>query len=308
MNTRLDSSTTYGNIERPYEISQSMNAFCRTSFTRYTCLGIALLIASPAQHAAQAADTPSVNLIHRGFQSMYNLDFPQATQDFDEWEKLHPLDPMGPVSQAAALLFAEFARLGVLEAKLFVDDNTFESRKPPAADPKVKQQFDQMLSLGDQLAAAALIKDTSDTNARFAKVLSLGLRSDYAALIEDSDWSAFNYTKQGRKDAKILLDQKPDEYDAYIAVGVENYIASLKSAPMRWGIQMLGGQTNRAEGIADLQKTADHGVLLAPFAKLLLAVAAFRDKDNAKGCTLLRELATTYPKNPLYTKEMYRCH
>src|SRR5271170_2408308 len=274
---------------------------------RCSFAALAVLLALTSQVSSAADPTPA-SLLQQGFHSMYNLDFTQATQDFDEWEKLHPMDPMGPVSQAAALLFAEFARLGVLEARLFVDDKTFEARKLPPADPKVKAQFDHLLSLGDQLAAAALIKDAGDTNARFAKVLSLGLRSDYAALIDNSDWSAFNYTKQGRKDANILLQQKPDEYDAYIALGVENYVSGIKPAPMRWGIALMGGSTDKNAGIAQLQKAADHGILLAPFAKLLLAVAAFRDKDTGKGCTLLHELATTYPRNPLYTKELWRCH
>jgi hypothetical protein len=285
-----------------------MTHFFRPPLRRFSVAAFALLLAFSSPATSDAVETQPQTLIQQGFHSMYNLDFAQATQNFDEWEKLHPLDPMAPVSRAAALLFAEFARLGVLEARLFVDDKTFEARKPPPADPNVKQQFDHLLSLGDQLAAAALIKDGNDTNARFARVLSLGLRSDYAALIDDNDWNAFNYTKQGRKDANILLQQKPDAYDAYIALGVENYLAGIKPAPMRWGIQLLGGSTDKNQGLVELQKTADHGVLLAPFAKLLLAVAAFRDKDNAKGCTLLHELASSYPRNPLYTKELYRCH
>jgi hypothetical protein len=239
---------------------------------------------------------------------MYNLDFTRATLDFDSWQKLHPDDPMGPVSHAAALLFAEFARLGVLEAQLFVDDKTYEDRKKLVPDPKVKAQFEQQLASGDQLAAAALQRNPNDANARFAKVLSLGLRSDYAALIEKRDLAALSYTKQGRQDADLLLKEKPDAYDAYIALGVENYLTGIKPAPIRWMLQMGGMQTDKLQGIAQLQKTADHGILLAPFARLLLAVAAFRDKDTGKGCTLLRGLASTYPKNPLYTRELWRCH
>src|SRR5271170_6790416 len=184
-----------------------MIGISRRPVARCSTAAVAVLLAIAPYASPGTADAQPPPLLQQGYHSMYNLDFTQATQDFDEWEKLHPLDPMGPVAQAAALLFAEFARLGVLEARLFVDDKTFEARKLPPADPKVKAQFDHLLSLGDQLAAAALIKDVGDTNARFAKVLSLGLRSDYAALIDNSDWSAFNYTKQGRKDANILLQQ-----------------------------------------------------------------------------------------------------
>ncbi|AXC14818.1 hypothetical protein ACPOL_5570 [Acidisarcina polymorpha] len=280
----------------------------RKFFDRWflTISALGLLAVTPS--TSKSAEIAPQSLMQNGFHSMYNLDFSQATQDFDEWQKQHPQDPMGPVAHATALLFAEFARLGVLEAQLFVDDKSYEDRKKLTPDPKIRDQFQNQLAMGDQLAAAALLKNASDTNARFAKVLSLGLRSDYAALIEKRDLAALNYTKQGREDADLLLKEKPDAYDAYIALGVENYLTGIKPAPIRWMLQMGGMQTDKLQGIEQLQKTADHGVLLAPFAKLLLAVAAFRDKDMNKGCNLLRGLASSYPKNPLYSRELVRCH
>jgi hypothetical protein len=54
--------------------------------------------------------------------------------------------------------------------------------------------------------------------------------------------------------------------------------------------------------------TAAHGDLLAPFARLLLAVAALRDKDNAKACSLLTGLSVHYPRNPLYRHELLQNH
>ena len=252
---------------------------------------------------------PQKTFIQQGFDRLYNLDFAGAHRDFDAWMKLHPDDPMGPVSHAADFLFTEFARLGILETELFVDDNVFEERKKPVADPNVKKMFEQDLSQSDALADKALAANPNDTNAEFAKVLSLGLRSDYAALIEKRDLAAIRDTKQGRTLAEQLLKEKPDAYDAYLAVGVENYLSGIKPAPVRWLLQIGGVQTDKGAGLHDLELTAQHGDLLAPFAKLLLAVAALRDKDNAKACGLLHKLATNYPQNDLYTKEaLRRCH
>jgi hypothetical protein len=247
--------------------------------------------------------------IQQGFDRMYNLDFSGAHRDFDSWMKLHPDDPMGPISHAADFLFAEFQRMGVLEAQLFVDDNRFESRKKTTPDPNVKKLFDQAISQADELTSKALAVNPGDLNAQFARVLSLGLRSDYAALIERRDLAAISYTKQGRALAEQLLKQKPDAYDAYLAVGVENYLSGIKPAPVRWLLQMGGVQTDKQAGLRDLELTAQHGDLLAPFAKLLLAVAALRDKETAKACGLLGELASRYPQNGLYKKEeLARCH
>jgi hypothetical protein len=253
------------------------------------------------------ANAPAPTEIERGFQSMYNLEFDQAHQDFSAWERSHPADPLGPVSQAAGYLFGEFARLGILESELFTNDKTFESRAKLAPDPKVRDEFNGAVSRGDQLADAALKQNPEDTNALFAKILALGLRSDYVALIDKQDFAALRYMKQGRILAQQLLKQKPDDYDAMMAVGVENYLTGIKPAPVRWMLSLGGIDPNKEQGLRELEQTAAHGNLLKPFAKLLLAVAALRDKNNTQGCDLLHQLAVAYPRNALYRNGAPEC-
>src|SRR3984885_13292725 len=256
---------------------------------------------------AWTAEAMAPTEIELGFQSMYNLQFDQAHQDFSTWERLHPDDPLGPVSQAAGYLFAEFARLNILESQLFTNDKNFQSPSKLTPDPKVRDEFNNAVDRGNQLADEALKQHPEDSNALFAKVLALGLRSDYAALIEKKDLAALRYMKEGRILAQQLLKQKPDEYDALLAVGVENYLTGIKPAPVRWMLSLGGIDPNKEQGIRELEQTAAHGNLLKPFAKLLLAVAALRDKNNAEGCNLLNELATEYPRNPLYRNSAPEC-
>jgi hypothetical protein len=257
--------------------------------------------------SVQPAGALAPTEIEQGFQSMYNLDFQKAQQDFSTWERMHPEDAMGPVSQAAGFLFAEFARLDILESQLFTDDKEFEARSKPRPDPKVREQFFAAVDRGDQLADAALRLHANDTNALFAKVLAMGLRSDYVAMIDKEDLAALSYMKQGRILAQQLLQQKPDAYDAFLAVGVENYMTGIKPAPVRWMLRMGGIKPDKDQGIRELEQTAAHGNLLKPFAKLLLAVAALRDKNDAQGCSLLHELAVDYPRNPLYRNNAPQC-
>jgi hypothetical protein len=253
------------------------------------------------------ADAPAPTEIERGFQSMYNLEFDQAHRNFSTWERLHPNDPLGPVSQAAGYLFGEFARLGILESELFTNDKTFEGRAKLAPDPKVRDEFNGALSRGDHLADAALKQNPDDSNALFAKILALGLRSDYVALIDKEDFAALRYMKQGRILAQQLLKQKPDDYDAMLALGVENYLTGIKPAPVRWMLSLGGIDPNKEQGLRELEQTAAHGNLLKPFAKLLLAVAALRDKKNTQGCDLLHQLAVAYPANALYRNGAPEC-
>ena len=256
-----------------FQFVTRMRRFCFVSFL--------LALLSPAICGADVS-SPAATPIQQGFASMYNLDFAAAHRDFDAWQKLHPEDPMGPACHAAAHLFTEFARLGVLESQLFTDDKRFDNRQKLSPDPQVKNMINAELDQADSLAAKALVKDPNNANAEFAKILSLGLRSDYAALVEKRNLAAIGYTKQGTALAEQLLKQNPNAYDAYLAVGVENYLSGIEPAPIRWLMAARGVETDKTRGIHDLELTAAHGDLLAPFARLLLAVAALRDKEPAK--------------------------
>jgi len=263
-------------------------------------LGLAACAVSSANDSARQ---PGLDL---GFRQMYNLDFTAAHATFLTYQRTHPEDPMGPVSDAAAYLFSEFDRLHILEADLFTDDHKFENRGKLNPDPTVKTEFEKQLAKTDVLTGQALARNSQDKNALFSRVLANGLRGDYTAMIEKRNLASLSYMKTSRATAEQLLAIDPTCYDAYLAVGVENYLLGLNPAPVRWFLQLTGSQTNKSEGLERLRLTADKGRYLAPFARLLLAVAALRDKDPQTARTLLAGLATEFPNNQLYAKELAR--
>ena len=125
------------------------------------------------------AQTSAPTLLDDGYRDMYNLQFSQAHQAFRQWQQEHPNDPLGPVSDAAAYLFAEFDRLHVLEFELFVQDSRFEKREKLSADPKLKQAFDADLAKCKEITSKILERDPNNADALFASALSEGLRADY---------------------------------------------------------------------------------------------------------------------------------
>ena len=218
---------------------------------------------------------------------MYDLQFEQAHASFHAWMEQHPDDPMGPAGDAAAFLFAEFDRLHILQSEFFLHDDTFLNRKKPNPDPDLKRSFDAQLKQTQMLADKILAKDATNANAEFATLVRLGLQSDYLALIEKKYMSSLADVKASRSIAEKLLAANPDFADAYLAVGVENYLLSLKSAPLRWFLRMGGAETDKDRGIQNLTLTAQRGHLLMPYARVLLAVAALRDKNTARARELL---------------------
>jgi hypothetical protein len=256
---------------------------------------------------SMAASVPSVvPMIQTGYHQMYNLEFDGAHKTFAQFEQQRPDDPLGHVSNAAAYLFAEFDRLNILQSEFFVNDDRFRHAKRLTPDASVRQAFDGELAKAEQLANGILARSPQDPDALFANILSMGLRADYSALVEKRYLDSLRVIKSGRETAEKLLAIAPDYYDAYLAIGVENYMLSLKAAPVRWLLSLGGAQVDRERGIQDLRLTAEKGHYLSPYARLLLAVAAMRNKDRAQARDLLAALAHDFPHNRLYSEELAR--
>ncbi len=242
-----------------------------------------------------------------GYRQMYNLQFREAHATIQAYEQSHPGDPFGPTSDAAAYLFDEFNRLDVLQTELFVDDQLFKQRKRPDADPAIHEAFEQDLAQSNREADAILQRSANDRNALLAKVFDLGLEADYLSMIEKAkSGGACIIRKAGESWPKSCSPWLPDCYDAYLAVGVENYLLGLRTAPERWMFRLYGAEADKDHGIRTLELTAQKGHYLLPFAQLLLAVAALRDNDRNHAKELLRNLAQEFPNNGLYQKELAR--
>ena len=262
-----------------------------------------VLITAAAGFATCASGSGDLDQAYR---SMYNRDFLMAQRQLQVWEQSHPGEALGPVSEAASYLFAELDRLGSLQSQLFVDDERFETRKQLAPDAQTKSLFESAINRAIALADRRLADDPHSAPAMLSETLAYGLEADYAALIEKRDMLALSYIKQGRRWAESTLASDPTCYDAYLALGVENYLLGVKPPVVRAFLRLSGAHVDKEKGIGELQVTAEKGQLLKPFARLLLAVAALRDQDLAKARKLLEGLKEEFPRNPLYGQELAR--
>jgi len=258
---------------------------------------------------ASAEDIPGrggTSPLDRGFTGLYNLDFAGAQKDFAAWQQQHPDDPVGPVSEAAGLLFSEFNRLGVLEAQFYENDKAFADRPKLAPDPALHDRFQAAIGHAERLAHVRLVKNPQDRDGLFAMTLCAGLQADYAALIEKRNFASLRFTKEASASGQQLLAVCHDCYDALLATGFSKYIIGSMAAPVRWILSLGGLPSDKQGGIADLQTTADHGHYLAPFARILLAIAYVREKDKPRALALLTGLHDQFPGNTLFPREISR--
>lgn len=263
---------------------------------------IALLCAcSVLAHAGNAP--PQIEV---GFTALYNLEFDRAQRQFAAYQRAYSDDPIGPAAEAAGLLFSEFQRLGVLESQFYTSDKEFGRRARLAPDSAVRQQFDAALARADNLARSRVAKDPADHDGLFALTLTSGLRADYAALIEKRNAASLRYTRESTVWSKQLLAAHPECYDAHLAGGISQYLIGSVAAPVRWLLRLGGISGDKRAGIAELQLAAERGELLAPFARILLAIAYVREKDTPKAIEQLSLLRSEFPANPLFAREIDR--
>src|SRR5271154_7172790 len=267
-------------------------------------LSLFLLLVSVRAFGAPLTGTP----LNDGYYALYNLDFDAAHAHFGQWITAHPEDCLGPASDAAAYQFTEFNILGVLDIELFADDNRFTSRTRPAVDPALKQGFNNSIDQSNRLADAALQHNPNDSNALYCKAVTSGMQADWASLIDRHEYGAYKFSELGSKYAKEALAIDPTLYDANLATGIENYMLSLKAAPIRWILGLAGAGTNKAEGVRLITLTAEHGHYLAPFARLMLAVGELRDGRTQQGKEILVNLSKEFPQNTLYQRQIARLH
>jgi hypothetical protein len=281
----------------------------RQSFQKQTIAAVFFLAAVSLGFSAKAyAASPSISEISldHGFRLLYDLDFVHAHEVFSSWQQQHPDDPLGPVSDAAGLLFSEFDRLGVLESQFYTTDQAFDERKKVNPDPALRDKFNVQLGVAEDRARARLTKNAQDSDALFAMTLASGLRADYAALIEKRNLASLHYTKDATHWADQLLAVDPKCYDAHVATGFSKYIIGSMAAPVRWLLRFGGVDGDKTAGIAELQITAEHGRFLAPFARILLAIAYVREKDKPQARGILAALRDEFPRNPLFAREIAR--
>jgi hypothetical protein len=241
--------------------------------------------------------------LKEGFRLLYVQKYPQAREKFSGWTSAHPNDPFGFVATAASYLFEEFYRQSVLTSDFFLDDKKFLRGIEGKPDPERLRNFDIQLAEARKLAVARLSKNKNDGAGLFALTMAAGMESNADSILEKKHLDGLKRMKEANEHAKLLLAQRPDANDAWVAPGSADYIIGCLSGGTRMVLWFGGIHGDKKLGMELVGKTAEKGRYLEPFAKVLLALAARREKQDALALKLLHELTEEFPDSPLFAAE-----
>ena len=273
---------------------------------RGCCFRVALaaLVAQAAPAWPWQAEVSGTPELDAGFHLLYELKPEEAREKFAAWQASHPEDPLGSAAEAASYLFEECYRQGVLTSEYFLDDKRFLGKVAIKPDPQLRDAFFAAELRSRDLAGLQLEADPDDVNALFVMTLSFGMQADYAALIEKHQIESLAMIREADKFAKRLLAIDPDAADAYLTLGAANYIIGSLPRLKRFFLRFKGIKGNKRRGIEQLEIAAARGRYLRPFAEIILAMAALREKRFALARTQLMDLVAEFPRNSLFASEL----
>ena len=263
----------------------------------------AVICGSRPETDARSPAFTKVPELASGFHLLYTQNFAEGREKFADWESQHPDEPFVQVAVAASYLFEEFYRQDVLSSDFFLNEKKFLNGIDGKPDPGRMKSFQEAIRHARKLARQRLEKNAKDPEALFALALSAGMESDAAMILKKQHLEALKRLKEANEHARQLLAQQPDANDAYVALGAANYIIGSLSGGARFMLRFGGIHGDKKLGMEQLGKTIENGRYLQPFAKILLALAARREKQNPLAQKLFHELSEEFPESALYAAE-----
>jgi tetratricopeptide (TPR) repeat protein len=258
---------------------------------------------NPRPHPAQGPAFSSVPELEQGYNLLYEQKFTEARDVFQKWAAQNPSEPFGQVSLAASYLFQEFYVQNVLTSDYFLDDKRFLGGITGTPNPERMKGFEYAVTAARKLANQRLKGSSRDPEALYSLTLCAGMQSDADSMLMKRHYDALKHLKEANANAEILLKEHPEAYDAYVAPGVAYYVIGSLPGSARFVLWFGGIHGDKQLGMSEVQKTADDGHYLKPFAKILLALSARREKMNELAQKNLKELTLEFPGNTVYETE-----
>jgi tetratricopeptide (TPR) repeat protein len=236
-----------------------------------------------------------------GLSALYSVDYNQAQNVFEKLVLLDPEDPAGYVYQAINVWFRCTYRTRRLHTSLYNNSN-FESdiiRGTAQVEADVEKKFHTLLETARAKAELRLKKNKKDAEALFFMAASYSTQAGYEATISDKYFAALRNSSKAIELNKKVLKLDPKFTDAYLTVGIYDYVVANLPLGFRMMGSIFGLRGNKARGIATLERVVKEGHYNSDDARIVLATIYEREKRYEDAVAILRELQDRHPTNCL---------
>ncbi|HKQ73944.1 MAG TPA: tetratricopeptide repeat protein [Blastocatellia bacterium] len=252
-----------------------------------------------------------MKLRREGHEALYNLDNATAVEKFEEIRRRAPHHPAGDLYLATAIWLKHLSKTRRLQTGLYSSGSSFysgasaskEEAEGDAVDMDVDRAFRERMAQAKTKALALVAKYKNDADALYFLGSYYGLMAGYEASTARKFLSAMRNGSRCVDAHEKVLKLKPDYYDAYLSIGVYDYIVGNLPFSYKFLATMAGVRGNKKRGITRLQTIIEKNAATADDARVLL-VAIFRnEKRYEDALSLLEQLSSKYPSGYLLKLE-----
>lgn len=262
--------------------------------------------------AASAALTPEVMTLRRaGTEAIFNLEYGVAKTKFEEMKKLMPQHPIADINLAMLIWLEHLNKSRRLQTSLYGGDSSFyagaedakEDNEGDQVDAAVDRAFRDRMAQAKTKAMALVARNKNDADAQYFLGAFYGVMAGYEASVARKFFAAMRNGSRSVDAHEKVMKMKPDYYDAYLSVGMYDYIAG--SLPFMYKViaTLAGVRGNKQRGIERLQKIVASETVTADDARVLLVAIYKNEKRLDDALALLKHLNAKYPASYLLKLE-----
>src|SRR5262245_48871844 len=266
-------------------------AICITIlFSLVSSLANPLLAQSLKTAEFQEADAPS-------YEHAMSLHYNEPRSSFQTLRQRYAQHPGPPLYLALTLWQHELFRRQDLGVDRFVSPESFmqaTGRQMPAED---RNAFFRYIGESQASCQAILKEKPGDLDARYFLGAAHGALAAFAVTIDRDKREAFRQGKQAYQYHLGIVTEQPDYYDAYVTLGLYEYIVANLPWYMKWIAQIVGYKGTEERGFKYLRLAATKSPFVAVNARSMLIVLCVREKMYDEALENAQFLHHRYPRN-----------
>jgi len=263
---------------------------------------LAVLLSTTLEAAPEATlrDPEYQAAADAGFRQIFDLDYDAASTTFSSLETRYPEHPGPPLGAAAVLWLQELFERQDFDLNRFIAPGYFNKDSEREMPISARRLFFQKVERGRGLSEEILARDPNHRDARFFLGSAEGLLAAFSYTVDGKTLEAFGHAKKAYQYHRELVDFNPTYSDAYVSLGVYEYIVDNLRWYLKWPAKMIGYRGSEERGIEYLETARRGESSVSNEASAMLMVIYFREKKYQHSLAIVRGLRQHFPKNFLF--------
>jgi tetratricopeptide (TPR) repeat protein len=241
----------------------------------------------------------------------YNIDYATARAKYEEIRRRLPYHPAGDLYLATVIWLEHLYKSRRLQTSLYRDRSSFyagakkakEETEGDAVDPAVDRTFRDLMAQAKTKALALVARNRNSADALYFLGAVYGVMAGYEASTARKFFTALRNGSRSVDAHQKVLKLDPDYYDAYLSVGMYDYILGNLPFAYKAMAAIAGHRGNKERGIKRLQTVTEKDTATTDGARVLLLAVYQNEKRYHDALEILDYLSAKYPRNYLVKLE-----